>query len=850
MFQLSRWLLRHLDSPDLVIWIAERGGRLHAVWQTSIEQHLRRLEVLKKTQPEAYKAELEASPSAVPGPLLRPFWDLLLTDRVQAEGAAYNFYGWLQLFESQGMSWIVRHQLQKYLAPKLTLHKPYWGSASLTGAQRRSEIVGWELTLTAEYVSLVLKELREKPEWRAALPSLLPNFTSLLMDAVSLTELLKDDNGYDSPTHYFRPSIAEHQQNTNHNEWTVLIDLLHDAWLETVKVDPEQAGAVARSWWATPYRLFKRLALFAASYPSAVRPAVVFGWIQSDDSGWLWSEEARREVMPWLRSGAPHLDAEAAVALQLLILAGPPATLTTGWSNPEALSEHYDEIEFLALMNLVVGGMPLASAAQQRYDDLATRHPDLKLTENHREEFTSWMSAGNSAMSEDMRHSPLPRDLADLVEALRGGTPDGFWQSDDWRELCVQDIDLASRALIALARDGVWPSSRWQTALSAWAFPEAQPLTWDLLSSTLLGMPDEDLVETRHTVSDWLRAMVAGLTTNESIFFELCARVIAVCPEDEPKSESHPVDDAINHPIGKVTDAILRLWYTAKPKDDQTLPLKVAEFLADISGGEAANLVHGRVLIASNIVSLYRADRDWVKKHFLHFFDWHKSATQAQAVWEGFLWSPRLHRALLEAIKVSFLETAGRYKALGSHSNQFVDLLLSAALEAEDLFTRDELVRALAALPQAGLDHAATLLARSVRNAGDPAAYWRNRVQPFIRAAWPKDASRHSQGISTAFAKLCIWAEGQIADAFSELGAWLTPVQHPGSIYHQASEGALGVHHPREILALLNVVTKNDATWVADELKTCLDQIRKGEERLTATVEFKRLEELVRRCGH
>ncbi len=37
MFHLARWLVRHLDDPRLVIWIAQRGGQLHYRWPWLIE---------------------------------------------------------------------------------------------------------------------------------------------------------------------------------------------------------------------------------------------------------------------------------------------------------------------------------------------------------------------------------------------------------------------------------------------------------------------------------------------------------------------------------------------------------------------------------------------------------------------------------------------------------------------------------------------------------------------------------------------------------------------------------------------------------------------------------------------
>ena len=40
MFHLARWLVRHLNDPRLVIWIAQRGGHLHDRWPSLIEDKL------------------------------------------------------------------------------------------------------------------------------------------------------------------------------------------------------------------------------------------------------------------------------------------------------------------------------------------------------------------------------------------------------------------------------------------------------------------------------------------------------------------------------------------------------------------------------------------------------------------------------------------------------------------------------------------------------------------------------------------------------------------------------------------------------------------------------------------
>jgi hypothetical protein len=40
MFHLSRWLARHLNDPDLIIWIAGQGGHLHERFSWLVDDRL------------------------------------------------------------------------------------------------------------------------------------------------------------------------------------------------------------------------------------------------------------------------------------------------------------------------------------------------------------------------------------------------------------------------------------------------------------------------------------------------------------------------------------------------------------------------------------------------------------------------------------------------------------------------------------------------------------------------------------------------------------------------------------------------------------------------------------------
>lgn len=148
---------------------------------------------------------------------------------------------------------------------------------------------------------------------------------------------------------------------------------------------------------------------------------------------------------------------------------------------------------------------------------------------------------------------------------------------------------------------------------------------------------------------------------------------------------------------------------------------------------------YGRVLLAAHVIVLFRVDREWATQHLLPLFDWNRSGVEARAAWEGFLWSARLYRPLMEVLKPAFFDTARHYAALGKHDGQYASLLTFAAFDPGDTFTIAELAAATRSLTPNGLHDAAQALVRALEGAGDQCAdYWINRVAPYLHAIWPK----------------------------------------------------------------------------------------------------------------
>ena len=210
------------------------------------------------------------------------------------------------------------------------------------------------------------------------------------------------------------------------------------------------------------------------------------------------------------------------------------------------------------------------------------------------------------------------------------------------------------------------------------------------MAPVLMQLPGEHLQTLVYTVSWWLRTIARTFEGQEDKFLALSARVLALQYEADEDSRD-VVDRAINHPVGQVTEGLLRWWYRRTLEDGQGLPENLKSTFTMLCNTEIDQFRRGRVLLTANLIALFRVDPDWATQHVIPLFDWKRSELEAGAAWEGFLWSPRLYRPLMETLKPAFLDTATHFAALDKHGGQYAAILTFAALDPGDIFKTSEL---------------------------------------------------------------------------------------------------------------------------------------------------------------
>ena len=615
--------------------------------------------------------------------------------------------------------------------------------------------------------------------------------------------------------------------------------------------DPTRATQIAQAWFAAPYPTFKRLALFAASHDGCISPDQWVDWLVADDAWWLWSDDTKRETLRLLVLQGLHLTPQARGRLEAAILAGPPRAMYPDDVEPERWQGLVDQSVWLHLAKLeVIWCGPRTGCHRTVGMRYRWHNPKWCLAKNESDEFSHWMSGTGDPDFEDNRDIDIaPRKRSELVVWLKRPPPSQrpFYE-DNWRETCRKRLFNSGYALCDLAREGLWPSERWREALQAWSEEGRVLRSWRFLAPLVQTMPDELLKDIAHSITWWLEAVSKSLDRHEDIFLDLCRRILAL-PHQDGVDTDRPVTRAINHPVGHITQALLNLWFKRKPNDNDKLPTDLEPIFTQLCDIGMAQFRHGRVLLASHLIALFRVDRPWTEAHLLPLFDWTIDADEARAAWEGFLWSPRLYRPLLIAFKAQFLDTVHHYAELGEHAQQFAAFLTYAALDPVDTYTAQDFQAALGTLPQEGLDEAAQALVQALEGAGEQREdYWANRIQPFWQDIWPKSRQLASKSIAESLARLSIAARGQFPAALAAVLDWLQPIEHSDFVVHLLHESGLSGRFPEDALRLLDSII-NDQPWAPRELRQCLTAISEAAPALSQDHRYQRLAEYFRRRG-
>jgi len=843
MKNLGDWLARHLNNPDLVLFILKQGGILNSKFQWKINHEIEEQKKRQSNKDSIYFEKLKAlSPDATVSNDMLVIWSLVLAGYCEQSSYTRNLYSWSDTYKYNGITTALKKDIREILSPKIQFKKPYTFRANEQKTGLKS-IIDWDIVLSNSHIHSAIERLNELPQWQNDIALLLPEFNALLKETMEIMSDLGDVEEFHDYSYIHHPSIKVHPQNKDYNDWTALIDLVRDSWLSLNKLCSESANSMIIQWWKTPYPIFKRLVFFAASEVETIPISLINTWLEENNSRWLWNVVTQREIFQLLPTLFKTLDGRERESKRLL------SNITKGplreWFKEALSDEEFERIcereIWLRLEKLK--HVEFDKNTTQLYQSITVKHPQWKPSPDEKDDFPFWMGDG-----EDLRTSTTsPSDLIDLVKWLKDKPNHDRWDEDDWSLRCKDDFENSSKALLILIEEKVWIAERWREALQVWTEDEKlSNNAWEKLSNTIFNLNRIEVIDISWNLARWLKNKTKQDKINDHEYFQFLDILLGLPYQINLEEINDPLNGAINHPVGIVTESLFNWWYRQKPTDNDGLIPEFKKRLNKICGSDTTELYYGKVVVASNVLSLFRVDPEWTNKNVLPWFEW-ENEELANMSWRSYLWSPRLHKGLLLQLKADLLETASHFEKLDSHKEQYARFLTYTALQNYTEYKPTELATAFNHLPSEAFFHVVSSLKDGLTSSGEKfSEYWEHRVKVFLHKTWPKQVEINDNTVNH-LGLLCLATKDYFDEAFTLIRHSLRQTDENEYLVRETFNSGLINKFPSPILTFLDTLIGEPKFKPARKLRSCLDEIILNDDTLQTHRAYIRLSTLVRR---
>ena len=824
---LARWIARNLHIPQVFGWVVRNGGHMHP----ELRQRLR--------------VELAERESDIPSGL-RTLWTVIL----DYEPVDPNKLLWLRQQYDEANSEIERRCLEdqavRSVEPRLIVRPgPF---SSLLFRQYLDDDAGpitpieasghLELVLREQNAKTLVEDVFDRPEVLARHAETL---TLHLYKALALNEHIDERK---RASFLYRPSIAEHDQNFDREDWTYLIDLVRDSYFALANSNRAQADILLHRWAVSSHLLFRRLALHAVTEDTMSDIQIARDILFSGPIPGIWEPELRREVLRFSRLSGSRLPRSFRTKVVGAIEKGPRPKSSEWISDDPAYIRREKAIR---LNKLSASGVRLdenSSALAETADSVAEG------VAIDRDEFLMWHGKGRVVGEEERG----PQELLDgPVDKLAASLEDASISPGDFRSIAYAKPVKAIAALRRASGRGVWPGAHWQQFLWSYTQSQNQPnrryRLQEHVARTLATANDELFASVGSPAAGFVKILseVYG-TEKEEVFGVLWSKCWAGVSGSAPDFDRFdgPLTSAMNDSAGILAEAALVRLQKRKPRLGSGLTDPIRPYFDAI--GKDPNGQLGRVILATRLNYLLAIDPDWTKTHLIPRL-MPGSSDEANSLWSSFCWSPKVGPDLLDVFKESFLAMLHDGAEVGPTASGLPELFVSICLEMPGALTDNEIQGVIDRFSEHALESALGRLTEHLTvDQSQKKQIWQDKVHPWLQQYWPSASARNTEGITMSILELL----GECGEAFSEAADWAIPylktVMNGESLYRLSQYG-YAKQHPSAVLQVLDSVVGNDGfpSYQRVSLREILDQLKNAAPNLATTRQFRRLYQLAAR---
>lgn len=834
LWYLGGWIARVATEPAAVWWASAQGG-LHPDVQ-------RRMIV-----------GLDHNQGDVPAQVREAWRHLFEAWQVPQRRSNSDFFDLRKSVAKNGWTPGTARQLARCHRPHLTAERPWSAARPPQKGQevRLSDLVkldvkyprlaSYQIDIPDERLLAVVREYRKNLETATLLELELGIYA---LDHIAAIE--PDDD----PPHV-RPRHLDGLSS----------ELIYFAGLMQRLIEQSEAAAKQEvaAWWPDDCYLFARLRIWMCTRPQVDGQEVgtILGELTRET---FWKRDHQRDLLLALAARWKDMAAEARGKLERQLLEGP--TWNASRADPEdAASSAWHSLHRIQWLR--EHGVAFGFDAEQEIARLRKLAPEWQaeyaaVAAESAETKTGWVRSDEEFRA--LLGIPL-REVLKRAHELSRVRAERFVEQRPFAGLASKRPIRALSALTLTAKDGDFPAWAWTTFLHSDARKTDPRRRALLIAARLTRIPVASMGELAQAITYWLeRASINVLVEAPDLFDAIAKVIVQARGADRAEkgdtgaraSPSQPdwLGEALGSPVGSIASLLVQDSSLNEVAQGQGLPQAWKDRIERLLELQGDPRRHVMTILAQCLTFLHSKDPAWTETHLLTPLM--KDASDAAAVWSGFLRRVNISPALLVRLKEPLLGLP-RADWIVKHGQMEVvaNLLLlawgeppqqdgdthpvtnaelhRALIESSNVF-RSQFLWILERLCKAPVEETdartdAEPVTPSVE--GEMVRHWHARTRMLLSDVWPRNKSIKTAQTSARLCELAFSSPELFAEIADIVRRLVVRIDGEHLMLYEFIEGPARIlePHTEKVLALLHAVLSHDIRYWPDGINGIIDRI-------------------------
>ena len=841
-FQLSRWVVKCLDSQEVLNWALFREAVLHEKFRQQI------------------RVWLSDNTNNLP-PALRKIWQVLADDSYAHMLAERNEGQPHEIFNDPPLTPDATFALRIFLnrlrpIPVFKVKSDFFRDEFTPCPDRPIDWCEIDIELVGDKGNYVVQRFKERVEdWDGTLAVIADELTMRLCEAMDWFREFGLASQDDDNTHNEYRSISPHEQSKHPHAWTQLIALVRDAHDALVASgDNTAAERLARRWYSLPYPVFRRLALYTATEHDDSDAKFGLEILLSGPQPTLWDHHIMRETLRFLRKRGQHFCEEQLTCLIKAVLKGPPRQMYREDLTDDEWRAVRDKRILLRLHKLKESGVSLPRSAQEAYERIQSDQ-QWEPPGDHSEEFGLFISSGTAAferIDSGTREKFEEMSIEQFIQWAETQVGEHIkpWEcSGGWHLFVENNIQGAVKLLKGASDNKIWPVPPWYTVLGAFEKKEQENITKDLMrdvAGILIVMRKQELASLAFMAARWLEKVWRQLS--EKLREKLWKKIWNASLEGEELVDNPDFDMTLNHAGGILGNVLYEELSERISKvvtgQNPGFPKRLQPHFELLTNNDHPSAKLARVRLAPWLFALYQINPDWTAQTFFSRMNPEDEVMFDPYLWEGYFWYSRCSPDLLTAFKPLLLSILSHHDLMpGRTPERAITLFVYLAYRPDRGIDTDETKGVFWKLGTDELAVAAAALSDMLEASGDrSSALWRDTIAPWFGKVWPKRPKDKSAKLSEQLALMAVMSNTAFPLVVEAITGLLVPEEWSITLYQlleKEEETKLVTRHPKHTLMLLHKITSTGSN--PDNLSKLLEIVSTAEPGLKKTACFEDL---------